>query len=118
MTIKECVETILPSLDAVIEGSVVKHQSGKYPDGATYYKFACPCCMDKQKRPSKKKEKVGLIFQGALNPAGFRPWYFKCHKCTKSRVPFLRFLEERFPTVYKSYKREKNASKRDFRPQF
>ena len=118
MLIKDCIDAILPSLDAVVDGSLVKHQKGNYPDGSTYYKFACPYCMDKQKRPSKKKEKVGLIFQGALNPAGFRPWYFKCHKCEQTRIPFLRFLEERFPAVYKSYKREKNASKQDFRPQF
>ena len=118
MTIKDCISKILPSLTTVINGSVVEPEEVHFPDGTVGLKFPCPYCMDRQKRPSKIKEKVALIFLGAITPSGFRPYKFKCSRCTKKSISIHQFLKDRFPLVYRAYQRERQAKNTNFKPDF
>ena len=118
MTIKDCIPKIYPSLTAVINGAVVNLEEVHYPDGTVGLKFPCPYCMDRQKRPSKFKEKVALIFQVANTSTGFHPYKFKCSRCTKQSISIHQFLKDRFPLVYRVYQREKQAENTNYKPDF
>ena len=112
--LKTYVETILPSLTAVVESQSV-HPKALDFDG---WKFCCPYCLDRQKRPSKKKELVDRIYGVPFT------YKFSCSRCGQS-MSIHKFLEERFPLVYEAYRRdkakdsrEKSVAKQDFQPRF
>ena len=71
MTIKDCINKIKTSLAVLVEGAWVEPKRFPFRDGTTGLEFACPYCTSNYSRPSKKKEKCALIFQGKLHPLGF-----------------------------------------------
>lgn len=118
MTIKDCINKIQPSLAVLVEGAWVEPKRFPFKDGTTGLKFACPYCMSSYSRPSKKKEKCALIFQGKITPSGYRPYRFKCERCMKHSISIQQFLKEHYPLVYQEYSREREAKKNDFKPRF
>ena len=118
MTIKDCINKIYPSLTAVVDGTWIEPHHIPYPDGTIGLKFACPYCMNNFKRPSKKKEKCAVIFQGKETPSGFRPYIFKCSRCMKTSISIHQFLKEHYPLAYRDYMKENNAKKNNFKPDF
>ena len=115
--LKTCIETILPSLTAVVEGQSVYPKELSFKDG-TGWKFCCPYCSSRKQKPSKKKELVARIY-----PVPFS-YKFSCPKCPQS-MSIQKFLEDQFPLVYEAYQRdkakdsrEKSVAKQDFQPRF
>ena len=86
MTVKDCINKICPFLTAVVDGTWIEPVHIPCPDGKMSLKFACPHCMNKFKRASKKKEKCGLIFQGKEISSGYRPYKFKCSRCMNESI--------------------------------
>ena len=116
MTIRECIELLKPTLGLVVPG--VPPETIHFPDGAYGLKFPCPICSATRSTDGKKRQKCARIFQGALLPSGYRRWWFQCARCQEARIPFLQFLEHRYPAISDSYVARNSAGGRDFKPRF
>ena len=58
----------------------------------------------------QKSKKSCFDFRNANIPGGYRPYKFKCERCTKQSISIHQFLKDRYPVVYRVYQKSKQRT--------
>ena len=107
----------------IIKPSLSSCQKKKFRDGWGWT-LACPFCKDAQKRESKSNEKCASLYP----VAGSFTYFFSCKRglnggsqglmpCDRT-MKFSTFLKQHHPTVYKSFVRDKELAKQNYKSDF
>ena len=103
--------------------SLLQCQKKQFRDGMGWT-LACPFCRDAQKRVSKSNEKCASLYP----VEGTYTYFFSCNRglnggaqgvqsCNHT-MRFSTFLNQHHPSVYKSFVREKELAKQNYKPKF
>ena len=107
----------------IIKSSLRQCHDKQFPSGWGY-KLVCPFCSDVQKREGKKNERCAYLF-----PVEGSPFlHFECSRgrnggrqglvdCSK-RMRFDTFLKNWNPPLYRKYVAEREALKKNYKPDF
>ena len=115
--------TIAEKYIEIIKPSLSPCQKKKFKDGWGW-SLACPFCRDEQKRQSKCDERCATLYP----VEGTFTYFFSCNRGLNGGVQglmpcnhtmkFSTFLKQHHPTVFKSFVREKELAKQNYKPKF